>query len=211
LTRKPVRRFLPLTYRPKIQAVLDGTITQSIRINTDLQVGDSIAFHGWSGKPYHSPWSFRTPYMPVRHAERITVRKDSIYFPNEKVAVIAGDLNYLAALDGIEPATGEELIRVLHAMHGGGTLHGKILRWDPEPVKEPDIIIASKEWKKDSRPVEQVHAVIKEQGEPIHKVLLGRPSPSQDFVQLGAFDKPGTTCEAIKEGFVLVRQKPGVR
>lgn len=57
--------------------------------------------------------------------------------------------------------------------------------------KEPDLIIASKEWKENSQPIEQVHAVIKEQGEPIHKVLLGRPLPSQDFVQLGAFDKPG--------------------
>jgi len=171
MTRKPIHRFLPLTYKPKIPGVLDGTITQSIRL-TDLKVGDYIAFHGWSGKPYHSPWSFRTPFMSVRHAEPITIRKDTIYFPNEKVAVKACDLNYLAALDGIEPATGEELIRVLHAMHGGGTLHGKILRWDP--VREP---------------VEQVPAAIKEQGEPIHKVLLGRPSPSQDFVQLGAFDK----------------------
>jgi hypothetical protein len=129
--------------------------------------------------------------MQVRHAEPVTIRKDSIYFPLEKVAVKAWDLNYLAALDGIEPATGEELIRVLHAMHGKGTLHGKILRWDPAPIKGPDLIIASKEWKENSQPIEQVHAVIKGQGDPIHKVLLGRPEPGKDFVQLGAFDKQG--------------------
>jgi hypothetical protein len=212
MVRKPIRRFLPLTYQAKIQRVWVGIITQSIRINTDLQVDDSIAFHGWSGKPYHSPWSFRTPYMRVRHAEWITVRKDSIYFLKEKVAVKACDLNYLAALDGIEPETGEELIRVLHAMHGKGTLHGKILRWDPAPLK-----------------TEQVHATIKESApfvikpDPTQIDNLGRirmcegdfdpllkprhTPPHQDFVQQGAFDKSGTACEGIKEGFVLIRNK----
>jgi hypothetical protein len=102
--------------------------------------------------------------MSVRHAEWITVRKDSIYFLKEKTAVKACDLNYLAALDGIEPATGEELIRVLHAMHGKRTLHGKILRWDPALLH-----------------YQKLNETLKAETK--------LTPPCQDFVQLGAFDK----------------------
>lgn len=141
MTRKPIKRFLPLTYPPKISGVLDGTIKQSIRIDTDLKVGDFVAFHGWSGKPYHSPWSFRTPYMRITVASTIRIKTDKVIFKDlqlpQRVKRI-GDpyLDELAARDGIHPATGEELIRVLHAMHGDGTLDGKILRWDPTPIKK---------------------------------------------------------------------------
>jgi hypothetical protein len=140
MTRKPIRKFLPLTYQPKIAAVQDGTITQSIRIENKLnfQVGDLIAFHGWEGRPYHSSWSFRTPYYEITLAKLINIHEDRVYLPEEKKTLMIGDplLDRLAAKDGIEPATGEELIRVLHGMHGPGILHGKVLRWDPEPIKE---------------------------------------------------------------------------
>jgi hypothetical protein len=176
-------------------------------------VGDFIAFHGWYGKPYHSPWSFRTAYMQIRYAEPITVRKDSIYFPEGKIgsvpcksAVKACDLNHLASLDGIDPATGEELIRVLHAMHGGGTLHCKILRWDPTPIKEqrikeiaPFIIKPDpsqidglgriKMCEGDFTRVEQVHATVKETTDPFRVPTRLLVPESKDFVQLGAFDK----------------------
>lgn len=136
MTRKPLHKFLPLTYTPKIPGVLDFIITQSIRIDTKLEVGDFIAFHGWKGRPYHSSWSFRTAYYQVVLAEPINIHEDSIYFPSEKKSLMSDDpqLDILAAKDGIEPATGKELIRVLHAMHGPGILHGKVIRWDPTKV-----------------------------------------------------------------------------
>lgn len=137
MTRKPIHRFLPLTYKPKIIGVLAGTINQSIRIDTDLQEGDFIRFHGWDGIPYRSKWSFRTPYLQLTTAMPVNIRKnDSFYFPEteEKYSQPSEFLNNLAAQDGIDPPTTEELIRVLRAMHGGGTLHGKILRWDPAPI-----------------------------------------------------------------------------
>lgn len=136
MTRKPIRKYLPLTYEPKIQGVLNGSIFQSIRIDTILEIGDSIAFHGWEGTPYKSPWSFRTPYCEINWAEPIRIHEDSIYYPWEKLKIPAGgpELKYLAALDGIEPATGEELLRILHAFHGSGTLKGKIIRWNPAPI-----------------------------------------------------------------------------
>lgn len=133
---KPIRKYLPLTYAPKIPGVLSGSIFQSIRIDTILEIGDHIAFHGWAGIPYKSPWSFRTPYMEINWAEPIKIHEDFIYYPWEKKKFKVGDseLNYLAALDGINPPTGEDLLRVLHQYHGPGTLKGKIIRWNPAPI-----------------------------------------------------------------------------
>lgn len=191
MTRKPIKRFLPLTYAPKIQGVLAGTIEQSIRINTNLQVGDSIAFHGWSGKPYYSPWSFRTPYMVLRHAEPIIIRKDSIYFSQGKIGIVpckvavkACDLDHLAALDGIEPATGEELIRVLHSMHGMKALHGKILRWDASTLRRPDFII-----KPDPTQIDSLGRIRMCEGDFTQVRSSRLTPPSQDFVQIGDIQK----------------------
>jgi hypothetical protein len=172
MTRKPIHRFLPLTYKPKIPGVLTGTINQSIRIDTDLQEGDLIAFHGWEGKPYRSPWSFRTPFMPVTMAMPVNIRKnDSVYFPEtgETYKHPSDFLNTLTALDGIDPPTTVELIRVLRSMHGKGYLHGKILRWDPDPLFYR--VFSGDE------PIEQVHAIITESAPLI--------PPGQDFIQIG--------------------------
>jgi hypothetical protein len=156
MTRKPIRKFLPLTYQPKIPGVMDGSITQSIRIDTQLSVGDYIAFHGWEGRPYHSPWSFRTEYYRVRLAKPINIHADFVYLPEEKRQLKIGDpiLDRLAEKDGIEPATGEELLKVLHGMHGDGTLYGKVLRW--EPIKaEPVTVMVTPE-----QQIAAVHSVV---------------------------------------------------
>jgi len=59
---------LPLTYAPKIPAVLSGRCTQTIRLERKFRARDLIMFHGWEGKPYRSKWSFRTPYWEVTEA-----------------------------------------------------------------------------------------------------------------------------------------------
>jgi hypothetical protein len=135
-SHKPIRKFLPLTYEPKINGVLNGSIFQSIRVDTILEIGDLIAFHGWEGIPYKSPWSFRTPYLEINWAEPIRIHEDFIYYPWEKTKYKVGDneLKYLAELDGINPPTGEELLRILHSYHGPGTLKGKVIRWNPAPI-----------------------------------------------------------------------------
>lgn len=133
-----VRRWIALTYSPKIPGVLSGDISQTIRINSDLLPFDWIAFHGWSGRPYRSPWSFRTPYLDVVRAEPIFIFDDGIAYEGTTAFYKVGDptLDRLAALDGIQPATGQELIRILHELNGPGTLKGKIITWDPKPLKE---------------------------------------------------------------------------
>lgn len=136
---RAIRRWLPLTYEPKIPGVLDGSITQTIRIGTDLMVGDWIAFHGWQGKPYRSPWSFRTPYMDVVLAKDIVITDSFIALnpgsPGSTGILDEISIDHLAENDGIQPATGTELLRLIHEMHGHGILNGKVIRWDPTPLK----------------------------------------------------------------------------
>ena len=116
---KPRRWNIPLTYAPKIPGVIDGTIRQTIRVGTKFRVGDLVSFHGWSGKPYRSPWSFRTDYFVLTAARCILILPGGIVWPgamhDEYYAWRA--LDDLAARDGIEPPTGEALRDVLLGMH----------------------------------------------------------------------------------------------
>jgi hypothetical protein len=192
MTRKPIHRFLPLTYKPKIPGVLTGWITQSIRIDTDLQVGDSIAFHGWEGKPYHSPWSFRTPYCEITLAKDINVHANSVYLPEKKKWLNTHDteMYQLAFEDGIYPVTGEELLKVLHTMHGNGVLHGKILRWNPLPIINQDPELSKLAFIKagmDPFPIPVIHQPFK----PLND------NPSKDFIQIGDIEKQRRDNPAI--------------
>lgn len=127
--------FLPLTYAPKIQGVIDGSIRQTIRGGWKRCAGDMIAFHGWEGKPYRSKWSFRTEYHELIDVIDIYILRDSVLFMAE-TGNPAGDINIvyweemntIAALDGIDPPTGEALQQVLDSMGlcGGPA---QILRW----------------------------------------------------------------------------------
>lgn len=127
-----MKRWLPLTYEPKIAGVLDGTIRQTIRKGCRYWEGDEIAFHGWSGKPYRSPWSFRTGYYPLKEVYEIDIRPDGILIHSmiEKYVVVVypwEQLDEIAELDGIDPPTGEALRDVLLSM--GCTGKAQILRW----------------------------------------------------------------------------------
>jgi len=131
--RKPRKWNLPLTYGPKIAGVQDGTIRQTIRAGRKFHVGDLVSFHGWSGKPYRSPWSFRTDYFVLTTARNILILPGGIVFPGplheEYYAWRA--LDDLAARDGIEPPTGEALRDVLLGMHTipDEGIDAQILRW----------------------------------------------------------------------------------
>ena len=50
-----------LTYQPKIGRVLSGEIRQTIRKvgKKPIKHGDTLILHGWFGRPYRSPWSWR--------------------------------------------------------------------------------------------------------------------------------------------------------
>ncbi len=127
-----MKRFLPLTYEPKIQGVINGTIRQTIRKGWKLKIGDQVAFHGWEGTPYKSKWSFRTEYFTLN--EVIDIRIDDEGFDVYSDIVVAlqitkGEvtMDEIARLDGIDPPTGEELRSVLLSM--GCIGDAQILRW----------------------------------------------------------------------------------
>lgn len=139
------KHILPLTYAPKIPAVLDGRCRQTIRAGRKFKKGDLVMFHGWEGRPYHSKWSFRTPYWKIHTVWDIIVWKEGILFPEMKDHSDYSPemfrewecLDWLAFLDGITPATGEELGRVILEMNELvpttnnllGELEMQVIRW----------------------------------------------------------------------------------
>ena len=120
---------LPLTYAPKIAGVCDGSIRQTIRVGRKFSPGDLVSFHGWSGRPYRSTWSFRTPYATLKAVIPITILPRGIATPHEFRPWCL--LDEIARLDGIEPPTGEALCRVLSGMYKipADGIEAQILRW----------------------------------------------------------------------------------
>ena len=119
------------------------------------RAGDLISLHGWKGRPYHSSWSWRTHYAPITLAKGITILEKGIIlgagkdeFPTLPLEEgssyccklwVWDELNWLAALDGIVPPTGEALRGVLISKNGKippGGIEAQIIRWDPVPLKE---------------------------------------------------------------------------
>ena len=147
--------ILAITYQPKIEGVKNGIIRQTIRLfnpKNPRKVGDKVILHGWKGKPYRSPWSWR-------REEKVTVVLDMVAM--ETVAgfwqsIISGKalsyesvamayypwfgepMEYLAKLDGIPDSSnnsytrGELLKQVLENYHGKFTdkpVQMQVIRW----------------------------------------------------------------------------------
>ena len=125
------------TYKPKIEGVKNGTITQTIRKigKKPIREGDIISFHGWEGKPYRSKWSWRIKTRVTTLFE-IKFTKGSFFLSVGKCPSIFGiirpwvrfdidddAINKVAEKDGIIPSTGKELMNVLKNM---GIDEGKI-------------------------------------------------------------------------------------
>lgn len=122
------KHIFSLTYKPKIEGVLDDTIKQTIRAGNKIEVGDSILFHGWEGRPYRSKWSWRKE-VTVTKVYSIIMSKDGIQY-NKMWFYKYEELNELAKKDGINPPTGEELGRILCEIYGKDMpCEGQIIKW----------------------------------------------------------------------------------
>jgi hypothetical protein len=140
MSRPPRKWNLPLTYRPKIAQVASGEIRQTIRPGSKYSVGDLVAFHGWAGRPYRSPWTDRTPYFKLTECNEIRTYPSGIRRSGEldepglvwrHCCWTSPTVDHLAILDGIDPPTGRELGRLLIQMHDipeEGMVF-QILRW----------------------------------------------------------------------------------
>jgi len=130
------------TYGPKIKAVLDGRCRQTIRKEKKTMVipGDRIIFHGWSGKPYYSKWSWR------KTVEVVEVM--IVYLDENGIQPIGGQLKgfhlsgdvyswdselaaVLAKEDFIYPPTGQALKETLKKLNKKGGWEGfyRVIRW----------------------------------------------------------------------------------
>ena len=130
---------VPLSYKPKLDAVFSGACRQTIRLGRRYAVGDTVLFFEWTGRPRRSRWGRRITV-------KLTAVDKAILHP-AGMAVLMGvagwvtmpwdgcDGNTIATVavaDFIDPPTGEELKRVLEAFHGPFPVEGveaQILRW----------------------------------------------------------------------------------
>jgi len=123
---------MSMTYQPKIEPVLSGDCLQTIRKGRKFSVGDEILLHGWSGRPYRSPWSWRKR-VTVIETIRILISKTGIAFPQKVIKLMWSDgaCDRLAAVDFIDPPTGEALWDVLFGLNGAPDepQEYQIIRW----------------------------------------------------------------------------------
>ena len=117
-----------ISYKPKIEPVLDGRCIQTIRAGRNVSVGDEILFHGWSGRPYRSKWAWRMRVV-VTQVTLITMNKYGVQIGHQ--FHIWNSLDELASLDFIDPPTGEALRDVLFKLNGipNEPVPAQIIRW----------------------------------------------------------------------------------
>ena len=128
-----------LTYKPKIDAVLSGDCSQTIRTGRNVSVGDEILFHGWSGKPYRSTWSWRMRVVVTECIDIFISESGIDYWANYrysncrylKCAWGGHACKVFAEKDFIDPPTGEALRDVLFKLNGipKEPVHAQIIRW----------------------------------------------------------------------------------
>jgi len=129
------KHILPLTYEPKIQAVIEGTCTQTIRPmnwSNQKKPGDLIMFHGWEGKPYRSKWSFRTPYWKLIEVIDVLIFPDRIVWHDENCNVgefKGATIQDIARMDGFRDYS--SMYQELKRMYGVNLddMYFQILRW----------------------------------------------------------------------------------
>lgn len=123
---------IALTYKPKIEAVLNGRCRQTIRVGHRFEVGDLVSFHGWEGLPYRSKWSFRTPYFELKTVINADFNKKyGMYVAGTWYNWYDPEIKGIAELDFIDPPTGEAICGVLFGLNAkqGSHFEAQIIRW----------------------------------------------------------------------------------
>ena len=130
------KHVMSMTYMPKIEAVQEGRCTQTIRSmrKKEIEVGDSILFHGWGGKAYYSEWNNKMR-VTVKEVLHCIVTDNWVKVEgNETVPWNHPSINELARRDFIEKPTGMSLRNVLFTLNGGKPptepVRYQIIRWN---------------------------------------------------------------------------------
>lgn len=123
--RKPRHHSMPMTCKDKLDMVFSGEIRQTIRRGQRYQEGDTLTIFEWSGMPYRSKWGRRIEAR-VKLVFPILIREGGIgmykegIVENALVVIIPWSSDYLkslAEIDGVRPASGRRLKKVLMQMH----------------------------------------------------------------------------------------------
>lgn len=125
--RKPRHHSMPMTCKDKLERVFSGEIRQTIRRGERYQVGDTLTIFEWTGTPYRSKWGRRIDEK-VKVAFPILINDLGVGVFNEGVVkngLVNGTvvswpsdlLDGLAMQDGVKPAKGTRLKKVLTQMH----------------------------------------------------------------------------------------------
>lgn len=137
---------MAVTYGPKVEGVRNGKIRQTIRMSHKFKEGDNLLLHGWAGKPYRSPWSWRIKAV-ITSVNDIILTEDYVQYgiltrtELQDGQIIEGEnwvsarwcepiVDLLAKDDGVE--SGPELKKVLKSLNGIAKLNGQkftIIRW----------------------------------------------------------------------------------
>lgn len=133
------RHVRAITYKPKIEQVLDGSCTQTIRAGRGVQKGDEILFHGWKDIPYKSKWSWRRRVRVSDTVPLMISDKGICLHYGDNKEINSWDDGYvyaLAAQDGISPPTGDALREALFGPEGAPKQPERfqIIRWECEPI-----------------------------------------------------------------------------
>ena len=133
------KHIMAITYLPKIDPIRSGKCTQTIRKGDKVHADDQILFHGWSGLPYRSKWTWRKRITVLQvinvHIDYKSGLKvlcpNNIYF--NWFRWDSPEADKLAALDFIDPPTGIELRNVLFKLNriknNDGKYQYQIIRW----------------------------------------------------------------------------------
>ena len=135
-TRKPKTHIMAFTAEFKIEAVKNGTCNQTIRPLGKVMkmVGDRALLHGWSGRPYRSPWNWRIQYTNIVKVDNIKFDQSRgvfFYDQGEWCRWDSRTVHWLAVFDGFEGAG--DMLAWFKDAHGD--LRGKwfqVITWDPE-------------------------------------------------------------------------------
>lgn len=139
--------IMAMTYAPKVEGVKNGTIRQTIRRfnpKNPFKLGDKLLIHGWSGKPYRSPWSWRLE-AKVKELDKLLCDCDMWALVDHYDLTHSGYctaahpwdsthpiIDKIAKADGITPPTGMSLKLVLegfHNMFGPDCTEFQVIRW----------------------------------------------------------------------------------
>lgn len=121
-----------LTYEPKIAAVRAGECRSTIRPKHTVKPMDWLRIYGWSGRPYCSPWGWKTDYMLVKEVIYIYIYDEGLEIGipgmfSTKYLWKNTIIDDIAKADGIDPPTGVALGKLMNEKYKLPKYYGSLM------------------------------------------------------------------------------------